>query len=632
MSKSKIKRIDKESPDLLRENVKRLKELFPGIVSEGKVDFSRLREIIGDEVDDRPEKYSFTWAGKRDAIRMLQAPSRATLVPTPEESVNFDQTSNIFIEGENLEVLKLLYKSYAGRVKMIYIDPPYNTGQDFIYPDNFADPLDTYLKLTGQKDSEGNLLTSNPETSGRFHSAWLSMMYPRLFVARQLLREDGVIFISIDDNEVNNLRLLMNEIFGEENFIATICWQKKQSPQRDATYFSDMHDYILVYARKTRSNKVEDSGWKSNLFPRGSEQEARYKNPDNDPRGDWASVDCTINKTADERPNLYYPIKNPITGKEVLPSKQRTWAFEKAKMLELVADNRLWWGEDGSNFPRLKCFLTEVQKGVVPSTLWLRTEFGDNQEAAREIKTLFSETYGVFDTPKPTRLIRGMLTLTTSADAGEPEIIMDFFAGSATTAHAVLAANHEDEANFRFITIQFPEPTGRKEFTTIADIGKERVRRVIKKLKKEKQPKLNFKSAPADLGFKVFKLVESNFKPWKGVEKRNGKDYSETMEMFTDPLAKGWEPINVIYEVALKEGYSLNIRIDEVKGIKGNRVYQVTDSEKGQSFMICLDNDLKQASVKVLNLKKDDLFICRDAALTDELAANLALQCKLKTI
>lgn len=618
MSKSKIKSVDKESPDLLKESVERLKELFPGIVSEGKIDLSRLRDIIGDEVDERPERYSFTWAGKRDAIRMLQAPSRATLVPTPEESVNFDQTNNIFIEGENLEVLKLLYKSYAGRVKMIYIDPPYNTGQDFIYPDNFADPLDTYLKLTGQKDSEGNLLTSNPETSGRFHSTWLSMLYPRLFYSRQLLCEQGLIFISIDDNEAYNLRVIMNEVFGEENFVGILIWKRRQNvDSRAKTGLSSDHEYLMIY-RKNEESRL-----------RGQEKDlTKYSNPDNDPRGPWMSADMTGLATKEQRPNLHYNLKNPDTGIEY-PCPENGWRYSQSTMKRLIEDNRVIWPSLSSGRPRLKKFLNDLTAEFTGLSSILQTVF--NTQGTRELKDLFNGKE-VMDFPKPVDLLK--IVIQQGSIPENEDIILDFFAGSCTTAHAVLDLNREDGGNRRFIMIQLPEPTNNKELPTIADIGKERIRRVIKKFKKEKQPKLDFKKNPAieDLGFKVFKLTESNYKPWKGVEKRNGKDYSETMEMFTDPLAKGWKLVNVIYEVALKEGYSLNIKIDELKGVKANRVYKVTDPEKGQSFMICLDNDLKQASVKVLNLKKDDLFICRDAALTDELAANLALQCKLKNI
>lgn len=630
MSKSKIERIYKESPDLLKESVERLKELFPGIVSEGKIDLSRLRDIIGDEVDERPERYSFTWAGKRDAIRMLQAPSRATLVPTPEESVNFDQTNNIFVEGENLEVLKLLYKSYAGRVKMIYIDPPYNTGQDFIYPDNFSDPLDTYLKLTEQKDSEGNLLTSNPETSGRFHSAWLSMMYPRLFVARQLLREDGVIFISINDNEVYNLRLLMNDIFGEENFLTQFVWHSKKGGGGDVANVVVEHEYILAYARSITAGALTKQ--EVEALPLDQEDE---KGPYRKGRelNKWGA-----GSARQDRPTMFFPIPGP-NGEEVYPIRndgsEGRWRWGKKKILQIVErGDALFEKRANGTFivyekirntgPRLKTYRS------------LLLDVGTVADGTSQLKELFDDKCP-FDFPKPTSLLLHLLKVGTEE---ESDIVMDFFSGSCTTAHAVIEANRKNEQCLQYIMVQLPEATVEDSkarqmgFNTIAEVGKERIRRVIKKIKEEDNTTLDLggQRALLDLGFRVYRLAESNYKTWKGIENRNGKNYSETMEMFTDPLAKGWKPINVIYEVALKEGYSLNIKMDEVKGVKGNRVYQVIDPEKWQSFMICLDNDMKQTSVKALNLKKDDLFICRDAALTDELAANLALQCKLKTI
>jgi adenine-specific DNA-methyltransferase len=660
------------SPALVKDQIEALKALFPEAVCEGKVDFDKLKATLGEELEERRERYSFTWAGKQNAIRLLQAPSRATLIPAPEESVDFETTGNLFIEGDNLEVLKLLYKPYFGRVKMIYIDPPYNTGNDFIYPDNFADPLDTYLKLTGQKDAEGNLLTSNPETSGRYHSSWLSMMYPRLFLARQLLREDGVIFVSIDDHEVHNLRMLMNEVFGEENFIASISWQKKQSPQRDAIYFSDMHDYILVYARKALTNGGETSGWTRSLIKRSVEQQDRYKNPDHDSRGPWVSADATINKTADERPNLFYSIERPFTKEQVWPSRQRTWAFDREKMNSLLAEDKIWWGTDWKSFPRLKSFLTDVQAGVVPSTLWLRAEYGDNQESAREIRAVFPEAYGIFDTPKPTRLVRGMLELATSSSVPSADIVLDFFSGSATTAQAILDLNREDGGSRRFILVQLPEPTGREDYPTIADIGKERIRRVIAKLKKEKAARLP-SGETEDLGFRVFKLAASHHKLWAGVAEKEPTGYGKEMGLFQDPLLPGWSAENILWEVALKEGFCLNSKIEKLfttedtegtekrTGKKETKVtakprestlmedrdkirvhsrslavnpsfYRVTDPDKDQHFILSLDETLNPDHLKALNLAKEDLFICRDTALTDELAANLALQCRLKTI
>jgi adenine-specific DNA-methyltransferase len=626
MSKKKPdkKRVEQTSADLLQESIARLRELFPQAVTEGKIDFAKLRETLGDEVDDRPERYSFTWAGKRDAIRLLQTPSRATLVPAPKESINFDETQNLFIEGENLEVLKLLYKSYAGRVKMIYIDPPYNTGNDFIYPDDFRDPLDTYLKLTGQKDSEGNLLTSNPEKSGRYHSAWLSMMYPRLFIARQLLAEEGLLFVSIDDTEVHDLRMLLNEVFGEENFVAHIVWQKRYVSNMTAKYVSDMHDHVLVFARSAQLVTVKK-------LERTGEQIADYKNPDNDARGPWRAQDLSASK--------YYKagqftITTPA-GLKVNPPPGRYWRCNEGQYTSWLEDGRIWFGKEGTARPMLKAFLSTATEGVTPNTWWGHEFAGHNKEATLEVKALFGGA-APFDTPKPVKLIRRILDLIDDPSC----LVLDFFAGSATTAHAMLELNHIDGGRRRFIMVQLPEKSPDSSvatkggYDTIADIGKERIRRVIKKLQDESKGKLDLKDreAPEDLGFRVFKLAESNYRPWKGVENKDGAAYVETMELFTDPLVPGWKPINVIYEAALKEGYGLTAKVEKVKGLKDNTVYLVTDADKGQSFRISLDDRLKAATVKALALKKDDLFICRDAALTDEMAANLALQCNLKTI
>jgi adenine-specific DNA-methyltransferase len=631
----KATHVETASADLLAEQVERLKEVFPEVVTEGKVDFEKLKATLGEIVDDRPERYSFTWAGKRDAVRLLQVPSRATLVPCPEESVAWEATKNVFIEGENLEVLKLLYKSYAGQVKMIYIDPPYNTGNDFIYPDNFADPLDTYLKLTGQKDSEGNLLTSNPETSGRYHSAWLSMMYPRLFVARQLLSDEGVVFVSIDDDEVHNLRVLMGEVFGEENFIGTVCWQKKYSPANDRSDLSDAHDYILVCAKQRPFGEGRRSEAVLDRLPRTSQQDSAYRNPDDDRRGPWKPGDYTCNKSAEERPNLYYPIKHPKTGENIWPKKTRVWAYSKEEHDRHVKDKRLWWGLDGSNrVPAYKRFLSEVP-GLLPTTWWPFADAGHTDEARKETNALFPEIARGFETAKPVRLIRRVVQLGAGRDSTERPIVLDFFSGTATTAQAVLDLNREEGASRRFIMVQLPEPTSEESLPTIADIGKERIRRVIKKLKAEaKGEKGLFKDreTPEDLGFRVFKLAESNYRQWRGVDAKDGKAWEKEMALFTDSLLPGCKAEDVIWEVALKEGYGLSSTVEKAKGLKGNTVWRVADPDSGQTFRICLDKKLKRPTVKALKLRKDDLFICRDCALTDEVAANLALQCRLKSI
>lgn len=635
--KSAIPKLDPQTDgatlDIVEQNVAKLKELFPDIVTEGKIDFDALRETLGSYVDDRQERYSFTWNGKSLAKRIAQTPSTGTLRPCPEESVNWETTRNLFIEGDNLEVLKILQKSYHRRVKMIYIDPPYNTGGDFIYPDNFTDNIANYRELTGQVDEGGRVLSTNAETAGRYHTNWLNMMLPRLKLARNLLSDDGVIFISIDDHEAANLRKLCDEVFGEENFVAAICWQKKQSPQRDATYFSSMHDYILTYARSVKASGGDEQGWTRNLLPRDAEGESRYRNPDNDPRGPWASVDCTVNKTADERPNLYYAIRNPITGKEVLPSKQRTWAFEKDKMAELIRDNRLSWGKNGDSFPRVKCFLSEVQAGVVPGTLWSRKDCGDNQEAAREIRSLFPDDYGVFDTPKPSRLIQRMLDLSTAPGSKDSPVIMDFFAGSGTLAQAVMEANCRDGGNRRFVVVQLPEPVAASRYATISNVCKERIRRVIKNINAEQTEKgkkattqLPGTGDPLpnlDLGFKVFKLDASNIKPWDA----NFDNVKEALLDAVENIKPDRTEADVLYELLLKYGLDLAVPIEERK-IDGKTVYIIGVG----ALIVCLADKVSLDVVEGIAKLKAELkpevmrVVFKDAGFKDDVVKTNAVQ------
>jgi adenine-specific DNA-methyltransferase len=514
-------------------------------------------------------------------------------------------------------VLKLLYKAYAGKVKLVYIDPPYNTGQDFIYPDNFADPLAAYLQLTGQQDAAGNLLTSNPETSGRYHSAWLSMMLPRLFLARQLLRDDGVLFVSIDDHEVHHLRMLMNEIFGEENFVACCIWQKRYS-RENRGIIGDVHDYIVVYARN-----IECFAEVRNLLPLDAESRSHYRNPNNDPNGPWQSVSFSAQGY---RPNQMYTIVAP-NGTKHKPPEGRCWAFIEPEYKKLFAAGRIWFGADGTGVPRLIRYLSEVE-GLVPWTWWPHEEVGHTDEAKKEIHDFFGKEEA-FDTPKPARLIKRMLQIGSKPSGSE--IVLDFFAGSCTTAQAVLELNREDGGNRRFLMVQLPEPTGNKKFPTIAEIGKERIRRVIHRLKDETGDLT--RTAPEDLGFKVFKLAASHFASWVGTAERDPANYHEQMSLFVDPLRAGWTSENVLWEVAIKEGYGLN-SVVEPAACAVNTVYRVVDPERDppQSFRACLDDTLHPDIAKALHLGADDLFVCRDRALDDTLAANLALQCRLKTI
>jgi len=563
--------MDGKSLDIQQTQLDKLKELFPEAISEGKVDWEKLKATLGEDITFSNERYVLNWAGKSDAFKVLQSPTTATLTPDKEESVNFEQTGHIFIEGENLEVLKVLQKSYYGKVKMIYIDPPYNTGNDhFIYPDRFSESKEDYLKRVGEKDEEGYLTREgmyrkNSRDSGHYHSNWLNMMYPRLFLARNLLKDDGVIFVSIDDNEIHNLQLVMNEIFGEENFVANIVWQKKYAATNDAKGFSTMHDYILVYQKTDLFNR--------NLLPRTAEQNKPYKHDDKDGKGLWRSDNLLVKSFSE---SAVYPIVNPNTGKEYYPPKGSSWRANKETMTKWLSENRIFFGKDGKGAPQLKRYLNEVQDGRVPTTWWSFEEVGHNDAANKELRALF-EIKPPFDTPKPSTLIAQMLRV--SSDKSNNDIILDFFSGSGTTAHAALQLNKEDGGNRKFICVQLPEKVDEKSevfkagYKTISDIAKERIRRVIKKIekeqeaeKKQKAGKLDFgdeKEVPKlDLGFKVFKLQSSNFKIWRGNKFENGEQLEKQLDAFTDPTKEGSEEENMLYELLLKSGFDLNSKIE----------------------------------------------------------------------
>lgn len=614
-------KVETASVDVLKERLEELRALYPDVFSEGKIDFEKLKAALGEEVEESPERYSFTWAGKRDAIRILQTPSRATLIPARDESLDFDTTQNIFIEGDNLESLKLLYKPYFGRVKMIYIDPPYNTGNDFVYHDKFSDPLDYYLILTGQKDNNGNLLTSNPESSGRYHSTWLSMMYPRLFLARQLLRDDGVIFVSIDDHEVHNLRMVMNELFGEENFLANICWERADSPKMDSEYFSTKHDYIVCYAKNVQGFKINRITYQGDKIPE------HFNKVDDSGRKYYLKPLRAMGgqgETKESRPNLYYPITAP-DGTIVYPKLQGggggAWRWSQKKFKQEAA--RIEWVKKGTEWTPYFRIYADDSSGKPPETMLFAKDVGSTRTATAELKSLF-DAGKFFDTPKPTGLLKYLILISTSPD----DIVLDFFAGSSSTAHAVLELNQQNSGNRKFILVQLPEPTGNDKYGSIAEVGKERIRRVISRIKTEGERRLKLEKS-GDLGFKVFKLSISNFRQWRGEGLSDTQSYAKQIELLTDPLIEDWKEENVIYEVAIKEGFGLDISI-KTSGVEN--ISLVEDPDKGQNFYISLATSINLDSLRPLDLKLDDLFICRDTALDDETAANLALQCRLKTI
>lgn len=567
-----------QSMNITADNITKLKSLFPEAFNENGIDFDVLKQLLGENVDEKEERYGLNWHGKRQARQLALTPSRGTLRPCKDESVDWDNTKNLMIEGDNLEVLKLLQKSYTGKVKLIYIDPPYNTGKDFVYPDNFQDNMKNYLEITGQTE-DGARLSTNTETSGRYHTDWLNMIYPRLKLARNLLKEDGVIFISIDDAEVDNLKKVCSEIFGEENFVANIVWQKKYSPQNDATYFSDMHDHILVYAKQRKNSKNDSNGWNIDFLPRSDEQNAAYKNPDNDPRGVWKSVDLSV-KTYSKAND--YSITTP-SGRIVTPPASRCWQVSEKRFAELCKENKIWFGENGNNVPSIKRFLTEVQDGVVPTTWWSYKECGHNQEAKQELKKLMEGESVFFDTPKPLRLLDRILHLATTNDKNS--IILDFFAGSGTTAHATLNKNIADSGSRRYIAVQLPEKIDDEKYHTISELTKERLRRAGKKVR-EDNPEWK-----GDVGFRVFKLDTSNIRPWEAT----AETLSEQIDAYVSPILEGRSEEDLLTELMLKRGIDLSVNI-ETRQFDGLTVSCVD----GGKLFTCFTRQIPSSSVEEL--------------------------------
>jgi adenine-specific DNA-methyltransferase len=614
MKKLKAEDTETKSPDIVAGNIEQLKTLFPEAFTEGKVDFDVLRQLLGGAVDEQDEKYGLNWHGKRRARQLALTPSTGTLRPCPLDSVDWDTTQNLMIEGDNLEVLKLMQKSYAGKVKLIYIDPPYNTGNDFIYPDNFQDNIKNYLELTGQVDSNGNKISSNTEASGRFHTDWLNMMYPRLKLARNLLRGNGSIFISIDDNEIDDLRKLCDEIFGPENFIATVIWQKVFSPKNTAAYFSEDHDYIVVYAR-------QKDIWEPQLLPRSEETVARYSNPDNDQRGPWMSG-------AIQARNYYskgqYEVTSPA-GKKFSNPKGTYWRFSFERFQELDKDNRIWWGEAGDGVPRLKRFISEVKEGVVPQTLWKYEDVGHTQEAKEELLKYvdFENTENILNSVKPTRLLRNVIRIGTSPNSDD--LVLDFFAGSGPTGHAVFAQNAEDGGKRRFILVQLPEPLPKPEkiAATIADLAKSRIRNVAKSLAKDAAGRLKLEHAgEADLGFRVFKLADSNIRAWEP----DRENIAATLEEHADHLKTNRTEEDILFELLLKRGIDLCTPIEQ-RTITGKTVHSIGVG----TVFACLAPQITAAEVEPLALgivewhkqlapAGESTVVFRDSAFADDVA------------
>lgn len=610
---SKADRIDEASANTKAELLARLKSVVPEAFQDGQFDLERLAELAGDAAQAGPERYGLTWPGKRDAIAMLQAPSRATLVPERGQSVNFDEARHVFIEGENLEVLKLLYKSYFGRVKLIYIDPPYNTGNDFIYHDDFADHLAFYLRQTGQMTEEGDLTTSAPETNGRIHSVWLSMMYPRLSMARQMLSDDGLIFVSIDDNEVYNLRSMLNDVFGEENFVAELIWKKAYGGGAKAKYVVGHHEYVLVFARQKSSIPRID-------LPPNPETRKYYKFRDArfETLGPYRTQPLWTN-SMDERKNLRYGI--PYKNEEIWPEKQ--WQWEKPRVLKALEDDGLEFVKSDTGYSvYYKQYLYDEDGDERSSKLFSVLDGPYTQAGTDEIEELFGNGK-VFPFPKPSGLLKKLFS---SCWKNDEAVVMDFFAGSCSTAQAVIDLNEEMQGcKLRYVLVQYPQAVssdsdaGKMGFKSIPEIGRERIKRVLQK----KQ---------SNDGFRALRLATTNIRRWDGVKEATPEVYLQQMDAFADTLIPGWKAEDVIWEVALREGFPLTAIIAPIGDAKPPVFWRVSDDEQGKAFTICLADHIDLEAVKVLGLSKPDLFVCRDTAIDDTVAANLALQCALKVL
>lgn len=584
-------------------NLEALYQIAPSCFTEVKddktgelrhvVNFKTLRQLLGDNaVEDADEMYQFTWPGKQEARREAARPTTKTLRPVVEDSVDWDNTQNLYIEGDNLEVLKLLQKSYMGKVKMIYIDPPYNTGNDFVYDDDFAASQDDYDLFAGNIDELGNRYRKNTETNGRFHSDWCSMMYSRLMVARSLLTEDGVIFISIDDNEQKNLKNICDEIYGSTNFLAQVIWERAFSPINLMKHFSPSHDYILVYA-KNGENAV------CNGIKRSEEANDRYSNPDNDPRGVWSSSDISVGPAIQEN---VYTITTP-SGREVEPPAGRSWRLSRKAFRERLQDNRIWFGPDGNGVPRIKRFLSELRKtGVTPMTIWKHTEVDHSQGATQKLAKLF-DGKKYFDYPKPVTLIQRCISLYSNKDS----LILDFFSGSATTAHAVMQLNAEDCGNRKYIMVQLPEETpedseARKAgYNTIPEIAKERIRRAGKKIKEESP----LTTQNLDTGFRVFRLADSNFEE---VKKAPAEYDQAQLDLFLNNVKSDRTDLDLLFGAMLSWGVQLSLPMTSEE-VDGKMIYSVNDGD----LVACFADDITENIVKAMADKQPLRVLFRDS-------------------
>ena len=601
-----------QSTNGVQENIVKIQSLFPDCVTETidertgelvrKVDFEKLQQNLSAVViSGREERYQFTWPDKKKASLLANSPINAALRPCREESVDFDNTQNLYIEGDNLDVLKCLKETYLHKVKMIYIDPPYNTGNDFVYEDDFAESSAEYLANSGQFDEQGNRLVTNTESNGRFHTDWLNMIYPRLKVARDLLTDDGVIFISIDDNEIENLRKVCDEIFGESNFVAQLIWERAYSPKNDARFISNSHDYVLMFAKDINQFVI-------GRLERTAEANSRYSNPDNDPRGDWKPSDMSV-KTYNVESD--YPITTP-SGRVVEPPAGRCWRLSKNAFFERLRDNRIWFGPDGNSVPCIKRFLSELKfDGMAPTSILFYKDVGHSQEGAKEVVALFGDK-GVFDGPKPVRLLQRLITL---ANLKDDSIVLDFFSGSATTAHALLKTNAEKEKHCKFILVQLPEEVSETKkdqgYKTICEIGKERIRRAGKKIREESP----LTTQKLDTGFRVLKLDSSNMENIYYTP----KDISQAnLFSLVDNVKPDRTAEDLLFQVMLELGATLDSKI-ATEVVSGKTIYNVADGY----IVACFDKDVTDDVVTTITKMLPLYAVLRDTSMaTDSTATN----------
>ena len=598
----KPNKLELSSVDGIQLNLEALYQIAPSCFTEVKddktgelrhvVNFKTLRQLLGDNaVEDADEMYQFTWPGKQEARREAARPTTKTLRPVVEDSVDWDNTQNLYIEGDNLEVLKLLQKSYMGKVKMIYIDPPYNTGNDFVYDDDFAVSQDDYDLFAGDVDELGNRYRKNTDSNGRFHSDWCTMMYSRLMVARSLLTEDGVIFISIDDNEQRNLKNICDEIFGSSNFIAQLIWERAYSPKNDAKYISNSHDYVLMYALDLEKFTI-------GRLPRTEEANARYSNPDNDPRGVWKASDMSV-KTYTS--SCDYKITTP-SGKIVEPPAGRCWRLSAKAFAERLQDNRIWFGPNGDSTPSIKRFLSELKyEGMAPTSILFYKEVGHSQEGAKEVVSLFGNK-GVFDGPKPVRLLERLIIL---ANLKSDSIVLDFFSGSATTAHALMKMNSNKNFQCKFILLQLPEEVNdtkkEQEYKNICEIGKERIRRAGKKIKEESP----LTTQNLDTGFRVFRLADSNFEE---VKKAPSEYDQSQLDLFLNNVKSGRTDLDLLFGAMLSWGVQLSLPMTSEE-VDGKMIYSVNDGD----LVACFADDITENIVKAMADKQPLRVLFRDS-------------------